>query len=265
VLLVTGAERWLPAALAPGVTAAAVFLAAGKPAVLEHQTWAVLATTPLLACVFAVACTTGGGPRLGRRLMRVELLGALPAVALGLLAAGLLSFPVAAGASGHGGGNVGALIASVPLALSMGLAEWVFLWYRRATRGLLGLTDDPRWFRRRAGLLLLAALARYVAGTVVIISVAIDVAVLSGQVGVSVAMLLSATGYLLLGIAMFLVLLLQVAGIRLIPLAALAAALGAKLALRGTGLTVQIAAPSALVVTVALYAHARLGEAVPHA
>ena len=243
VLVVIGAERWLPAALAPGVTAAAVFLAGGKPAELEHQTWGALAATPLLACVIAVACTSGHGPRLGRLLNRAELLGALPAIAVGVLAAGLLSFPVVVGASGHGGGNVGALVASVPLALSMGLAEWILLWYRRATRRLLGLTDDPRWFRRRAGLLLLAALVRYASGTVVIISVAIDVAVLSGQVGVGSTMLLSAVGYLLLGTAMFLVLLLQVASVRLVPLAALAAALGAELALRGDGLVVQIAAP----------------------
>jgi hypothetical protein len=265
VLLVTGTERWLPAALAPGVTSAVVYLAVGKPAELEHQTWIALATAPLLACVIAVACTTGAGPRSRRRLNRAELLGALPAIALGVLAAGLLSFPVVAGVSGHGGGNVGALIASVPLALSMGLAEWILRWYRRTTRGLLELTDDPRWFRRRAGLLLLAALGRYVSGTVSIICVAIDVAVLSGQVGVESSMLLSAAGYLLLGTAMFLVLLLQVAGVRLVPLAALVAALGAELALRDHGLAVQIAAPAALLVTVALYALARLGKAVLHA
>jgi hypothetical protein len=139
------------------------------------------------------------------------------------------------------------------------------LWYRRATRRLLGLTDDPRWFRRHAGLLLLAALARYVTGTLVIISVALDVAVLSGQVEVSATILLSALGYLLLGMAMFLVLLLQTASIRLVPLAALAAALGAELALRGDGLVVQVAAPAALLLTVALYALARLGKAVLHA
>jgi hypothetical protein len=265
VLLVTGAQRWLPAALAPGVTGALVFLAAGKPPELEHQTWAALAATPLLACVIAVACTTGAGPRLGRLVNRAELLGALPAIALGVLAGGLLTFPVVAGASGHGGGNVGALIASVPLALSMGLAERILLWYRRATRRLLGLTDDPRWFRRRAGLMLLAALARYVSGTLVIISVAIDVAVLTGQAEVDSTVLLSATGYLLLGAAMFLVLLLQVARVRLVPLAALAAALGAELALHGTGLVVQIAAPAALLVTVTIYALARLGKAVLHA
>jgi hypothetical protein len=265
VLMVTGAERWLPAALAPGVTGAAMFLVLHKPAELEHQTWASLAATPLLACVFAVACTTGAGPRLGRWLNRAELLGALPAFTLGVLAAGLVSFPVVAGVSGHGGVNVGALIASVPLALSMGLAEWVLLWYRHGTRRLLGLTDDPRWFRRRAGLLMLAALARYVAGTVAVVSIAIDVAVTSAQVRVDSAMLLSATGYLLLGTAMFLVLLLQVAGVRLVPLAALAAALGAELALRGDGLVVQVAAPSALLAVVTVYAFAHMGKAVLHA
>jgi len=265
VLMVTGAERWLPAALAPGVTGAAMFLVLGKPAELQHQTWAALAATPLLACAIAVACTADGGPRLGRWLNRAELLGALPAIALGVLAAGLVSFPVVAGVSGHGGVNVGALIASVPLALSMGLAEWVLLWYRHGTRRLLGLTDDPRWFRRRAGLLMLAALAWYVSGTVAVVSVAIDVAVTSAQVRVDSAMLLSATGYLLLGTAMFLVLLLQVAGVRLVPLAFLAAALGAELALRGDGLVVQVAAPSALLAAVCAYAFARMGKAVLHA
>jgi hypothetical protein len=104
-----------------------------------------------------------------------------------------------------------------------------------------------------------------VTGTLVIISVALDVAVLSGQVEVSATILLSALGYLLLGMAMFLVLLLQTASIRLVPLAALAAALGAELALRGDGLVVQVAAPAALLLTVALYALARLGKAVLHA
>jgi hypothetical protein len=264
VLLVTGAERWLPAALAPGVTGATVFLAAGMPARLEYQTWAALAATPLLACVIAAAHTAGARAR-ADRLNPGELLGALPAAALGVIAAGLLSFPVVAGVSGRGGGNVGALIASVPLALSMGAAEWSLLRYRRATRRLLWLTSDPRWFRGHAGLLLLGALGRYVFGMIALVGVALGVALLSDQVTFSATMLASIAGYLLLGAAMFLVLLLQAVRIRLVPLAAAAATLGAELALRHHGLAVQVTAPAALLVTVGGYALARLGAAVLHA
>jgi len=264
VLLVTGAERWLPVALAPGVTGATVFLVLGMPAQLDYQTWAALAATPLLACAIAHAHTTGAGPLAGR-LDPGELLGALPAAALGLIAAGLLSFPVVAGVSGHGGGNVGALIASVPLALSMGAAEWSLLRYRRATRRLLWLTNDPRWFRGRAGLLLLGALARYMFAAIALVGVALGVALLSGQVTLGAAMLASIAGYLLLGAAMFLVLLLQAVRVRLVPLAAAAATLCAELALRRHGLAVQVTADTALLATVGGYALARLGAAVLHA
>jgi len=266
VLFVTGGERWLPVALAPGVTGATVFLVLGKPTVLEYQTWAALAATPLLACLIAVAYTGEVGPRdgHGRLLNRAELLGALPAVALGLTAAGLLSFPLVAGVSGHGGENVGALIASVPLALSMGAAEWSLLWYRRAARRLLWQTDDPYWFSGRVARLLLVALAQYMSGMIATVGVALGVAVLAAQVRPDQTVLLSIASYLLLGAAMFLVLLLQTLRVRLVPLALAALALGAELGLRRYGLAVQLAAPAALLATVGAYAYIRLGEAVLH-
>jgi len=189
----------------------------------------------------------------------------LPAVALGVTAAGLLSFPLVAGVSGHGGENVGALIASVPLALSMGAAEWSLLWYRRAARRLLWQTDDPRWFRRRAGRLLLITTAQYVSGMIAAVSVALGVALLFAHVPLDAAVLLSIAGYLLLGAGMFLVLLLQTVRVRLVPLTIAAATLGAELALRGDGLVVQVAAPLALLVAVCAYAFARMGKAVLHA
>jgi hypothetical protein len=194
-----------------------------------------------------------------------ELRDALPAVALGVTAAGLLSFPVVAGASGHGGGNVGALIASVPLALSMGAAEWILSRYRRGARRLLSLTDDPYWFRDRARLLLLAALSQYVSVAIMLVGAALGVALLSGQARLSPEVVASAVGYLLLGAAMFLVLMLQTMRVRLVPLAAAAAALAAELALRPHGLVVQVAVPAALLATVGGYALVRMGEAVLHA
>lgn len=268
VLIVAGAERWLPAALAPGVTAATVFLVLGKPAELADQTWAALAATPLLACVIAGVLAVGPRQRAerpGRRLGRGELTGAVPAAVLGVTLAGLLTFPVAAGVSGHGGGNVGAIIASVPLALSMGAAEWSMLAYRRGGRRLLWLTDDPRWFRGRAARLLLRTLARYMSATIALVGLALGVAVASGQVRPAATVLLSVAGYLLLGAAMFLVLLLQAVHVRLVPLAAAVAALAAELALRRHGLAVQIGAPAALLAVIGGYAFARLGNSVLHA
>jgi hypothetical protein len=265
VLLVLGAERWLPAALAPGVTAATVFLIMGKPASLEHQTFVGLAATPVLAIVLAVVCTMGAGPREGRLVNAGELAGAVPAVALGVIAAGLLSFPGVAGVTGHGGGNVGALVASVPLALSMGVAEWSLLWYRRGTRHALTLTDDSRWFHRRANLLLLGALTQYVFGAIMLVGAALSVALLSKQVRLDSTLLLSVAGYLLLGAAMFVVMLLATMRVRLVPLAVAAAALAVEIVLRRHGLSVEIALPALLLVVVLMYAFRRLGETVLHA
>lgn len=265
VLLVTGSERWLAVALAPGVAGAALFLLLGKPAALTEQTWAALAATPLIACVIAVVVTRAAEPRGGRLPSGSELLGALPAVALGAIAAGLFTFPLVAGVSGHGGGNVGALIASVPLALSMGGAEWSLVWYRRAVRRLLWQTDNPRWFHGRAVALLLVTLAQYVAVMIAAIGAALGVAVTVAHVPFDTAVVLSAGSYLLLGAAMFLVLLLQTMRVRLIPLTLAAIALCAEVVLRHYGLSVQLAAPAALLATVGGYACARLGEAVLHA
>lgn len=265
VLLVTDRERWLPVALAPGVAGAALFLLLGRPVALADQTWAALAATPLIACATAALGAGGAGPRRGYLPGRGELLGAVPAVALGAVAAGLLAFPLVAGPSGHGGDNIGALIASVPLALSMGAAEWSLIWYRRAVRRLLWRTDDSRWFHGRAALLLLGTLAQYAAAMVTAVGAALFVAALFVHVPLSQAVLLSAAGYLLLGAAMFLVLLLQTMRVRLVPLTLAAVALGTEFALRRYGVTIQLAVPAALLAAVGAYAAARLGEAVLHA
>jgi hypothetical protein len=265
VLLVIGAERWLPAALAPGVTGATVFLILGKPASLEHQTFVALAATPVLAIVLAVVCTAGAGPQVGRLLNSGELAGAVPAIALGVIAAGLLSFPGVFGVTGHGGGNVGALVASVPLALSMGVAESSLLWYRRGTRKALNLTDDSRWFRGRASLLLLGALTQYVLGAIVLVGGALGVALLSGAVRLDSTLLLSVGGYLLLGAGMFLVMLCATLRVRLVPLTVAAATLAVELVLRHHGLPVEVMLPAALFAVVLSYAFMRLGQAVLHA
>src|SRR5579863_3312439 len=157
VLIVLGAERLLLAAAAPGVLGAAAFLLLGRPPGLAGPAWAALAATPLLALVLAVVRATGaagraspgrgrhagtqGGPaRTGRLVTGTELRGALPSAGFGLVAAGLFAFPVAAGMPGHASAG---LLVSLPLAVSMGAAEWMLIWFRRRTQRLLRGTGEP--------------------------------------------------------------------------------------------------------------------------
>jgi hypothetical protein len=270
VLLVTGAERWLLAALAPATVGSAVYLGLGQPPRLTHLAWAALAATPMLACVLALSRRgTRAYPAMGDAgpgvvPSRTELRSALPAVTLGVLAGGLLALPVAVGPDGTGGVNTGALVASVPLALSMGAAEWSLMWYRRRGQDLLRASGDPRWFGARVRLALLTAMAQYAAVMVALVAAAIAVADAAGQVTPGWQVLAAAGGYALLGVAMFGVLLLQAAGVRAVPLLACAAALAAEFALRGAGLTVQLAVPGALAVVITCYALARAGDTTLH-
>ena len=150
VLLVLGSERLLYLALAPGVLGSTAFLLLGRPPYLEHATWAALAATPLLALGLAVARTSTGaglrrrfrpaGTKPTKLLSAADVRAALPSAGFGLVAGGLLVFPVAVGTPGHGGVNAGALLASLPLALSMGAAEWMLVWFRRRTQRLLRTT-----------------------------------------------------------------------------------------------------------------------------
>jgi hypothetical protein len=52
--------------------------------------------------------------------------------------------------------------------------------------------------------------------------------------------------------------------VRAVPLLACAAALAAEFALRGAGLTVQLAVPGALAVVITCYALARAGDTTLH-
>jgi hypothetical protein len=176
VLMVLGSERLLLIVLAPGVLGSAAFLALGRPHYLEYAAWGALAATPALALALAT-WRAGREPGFfgqrrsstnaqtqepaGQLITAAELRGALPSAGFGLVVAGLLVFPVAAGLAGRQGANTGALIASLPLALSMGVAEWTLVWFRRRTQRLLRATRDVRAFAHRARLTLLIALLQY--------------------------------------------------------------------------------------------------------
>jgi hypothetical protein len=267
VVMVLGAERWLLVALAPGVLGSAFFLFLGRPPGLEHVAWGTMAATPVLACAIALVRTRRigpSGPSAGRLLGAAELRAALPAIGFGVVAAGLLTFPVVAGPHGHGGLNVAALLASLPLSLSMGAAEWSMLWYRRRTQRLLRGTSDLRAFRPRARRLLLAALLQYLAGAVALTAVAVAVASVTGLVHARWAYLPEMAAYVALGSAMFLALLLQALRMWAFPLAVCAAALAAEIAFRSHGLAVQVAAPVALLLVIGCHAGLALAQAVRH-
>lgn len=265
VLLVLGAERWLLPVLAPGVAGSTVFLALGRPPALQHIAWYALAATAVLALVAAMLVTRSSRRAPGRLFVAAELRNAAPAAAFGLVAAGLLAFPVIAGADGHGGINVGALLATLPLSLSMGAAEWCLLAYRRRTRQLLRTTQDLRVFARGARLVLGLAVAQYLLATIALTAAASWIAISTGLVTPGPGLMAELGVYLALGCAMFLALALQALGIRAVPLVASAAALAFELAWRELGLVSQLAACVGLLVVLGAYAAVALGAAVRHA
>jgi len=262
--MVLRAETWLPVALVPGVAGSAAYLYLGRPAQLEHLTWWALGATPLLACLIALACTRKTGHRAGRLLIAREWLAAGPAIAFGVVAAGLLTFPIVAGPEGHGGLNTGALLVSLPLSLSMGAAEWSLLWYRRRTWRLLGSVSGRPEFRLRARRVLIAAMLQYLGGTAVLIAAGVAIATAAGFAHLDRADLPVMVAYLMLGSALFVALLLQTMRLRAVPLFAASAGLAAELALRDQGMVVQVLTPAVLLIVIGWYASTRLGAAVRH-
>jgi len=266
IMLVLGAERLLLFALAPGVLGSAAFLAAGRPPALERWAWLALGATPVLALVLAVitAGRRSRGPYTPPLITLAEIRGALPTAAFGLVAAGLLTFPAAESVFAHHGINIGALLAALPLSLSMGAAEWSLLWYRRRTQRLLRATAELQEFGRRARLLLSAALLQYMAGALVLIAAAATVAIRAKLVTFSWSILPELAVYLVLGCAMFIALLLQTMGDRAFALAAAAAALGAEVVFHDHGVLIEVMACAGLFCLLIVYAMQELSSTVRH-
>ena len=264
VLLVLGAERLLFAALAPGVLGSAAFMLLGRPPELDHVVWAALAATPLLALALALLRTSRPRPPACRVFVPAELWSALPTAGFGLVAAGLLAYPVVAGA-GHGHVNTGALLAALPLSLSMGAAEWSLLWYRRRMQRQLRTSRDLAEFGPRARLVLIAALLQYLGGAVALTCIAVAIAARAGLVHSHQEILPQLAVYLALGGAMFMALLVQAFGERGFPLAASATALAVELAFHRFGVISQLVACVGLLAVLGGYAAVMLGQAVRHA
>jgi hypothetical protein len=170
---------------------------------------------------------------------------------------------VVAGPQGHGGLNAGALLASLPLSLSMGAAEWSLLWYRRRTRRLLGTMSGLGGFRLRSRLSLFVALLQYLCGTAALMAAGAAIAGATGFAHPGWADLPEMVAYLMLGSAMFLALLMQTMQVRAVPLLAASAALAAELILHNEGMIVQVVTPAALLIVISCFAVMSLG-AVRH-
>jgi hypothetical protein len=259
VLMVLGVEWLLAVVLAPGVIAGAVFLILGKPPVLTYPVWAALALIPLLALTFAWLRTSK--PALPKRS---ELVDALPAAGFGLIAAALLAFPIASGVY-TGNANTGALLATLPLSLSMGVAEWTLYRYRRRTRTLLRTVGEPARFARGARFALAGALSWYLAGAAVLIGIVAAIAFGTGLLRPQPAMVSEVAAYILLGGAMYLSLLLQTFGSRLAPLAGCAAALAFEFGLVRWGAVGQVVAGGALLLGLGWHTTVLVGGVVRHA
>jgi hypothetical protein len=278
VLLVLGAEGMLLAGLAPGVLGSVSFLLLGRPATLRYADWAALAATPLLVTALAMARARRAAGRSGagrsgahssgarsRLVAGAELRAALPSAGFGLVAAGLLVFPVAAGLPGGHGVNIGAVLASLPLALSMGVAEWLLIWFRRQAQRLLRGTRSLLAFTTRARLALITALAVYLLATAALIFAVAWIASAARLVHPHWVVLPEAGAYLALGGAMFLALLLQAFGNYVVPLTACGAALAFEVGWPGLGVLGQVTASTALLIVMAGYAVPHMGTAIRHA
>lgn len=264
VLFVLGKERLVFAALAPGLVASTCYLILGRPHDLSMVTWALLATTPALAVALALVATSIPRVPLLAGFRRAELLAALPTAVFGITTASLLIYPSVAGLHGHGGINPAVLLATLPISLSMGLAEWSLLWFRRRTRRLLTSTNDPRRFARGARATFAVAVLQYAGMAFGLIAAAVVVAGATGIVDINSTYGPQLVAYLLLGVAMFLALSVQAVGLRTFTIVACACAFGFEMAFRGIGVPSQLIACGGLVVGIGWYALIQLGAVTRH-
>ncbi len=274
-----GADRALLVVLAPAVLGSVAFLALGRPPQLDYAIWGALAATPALALGLAgwlagresILLGSRRGRHAGTRqpagklITAAELRGALPSAGFGLVAAGLLVFPVVAGLAGQKGPNTGALLAALPLALSMGAAEWLLVWFRRRTQRLLRATRKLATFAFRARLVLFAALLQYLTAAMLLTVAVVAVAAAAHLIHLDWALAPQIAAYLALGGAMFAALLLQAFGIRILPLIACAVALVFEVLWRRLGVPGQLVACTELLLLLTAYAALMLGKAVRHA
>lgn len=267
VLLVCGKHRWLLVCLAPGVLASTGFLVLGRPGPLEYPVWWALGASVLVTVVCAAVCTARPGPAGGRWPTAHELYGAVPHALFGLVAAGLLAYPVVASQLTGKLPHLATMLAT-PLSLSMGVAEWNLYWYRRRTYRLLRATRDPREFASGARRVLVAVTIRYLATAALLIAATAGVVAYADRLPPQWTLLLECAAFLALGGSLFVALLLQAFGGDLVTPLACAAALGIEVALAAGAhvnpVPAQLVACAALTAVLLWRAGIVLSRAVRH-
>lgn len=211
VLLVCAAEWWLTAALAPVVAGCGLYLVAGRPDWLHSWAWLAVGTSLALTLGFAVLRTSWPRPARSTTPIRpTELLSGWPSGTFGLLVVGLLLFPLVAGRFTHGGHGLGnaSLLGTLPLSLSMGIAEWRLYGYRRRIEKLMRRTARAAQFGRRSALVLVGVLGEYLLGTATLLAATVALAGVAG-VHPQWTDVPAYLGCLLLGCSLFIVLLVQ--------------------------------------------------------
>ncbi|MGH3244221.1 MAG: hypothetical protein ACRDNL_27870, partial [Spirillospora sp.] len=203
--------------------------------------------------------------RPGPVVTRRDLAAAVPFAAFGVLTGGLLTFTLLCALAGRPVPPGTTTVAVLSLSLSMGGAEWILYVYRRRVHDLLVSRTDMAGFGRDARAALAAALARYVASLLALGTLA---ALLAG-LPATVVTVRTLAGFLALGCAFFLALVLQACGRVEVVLAmfgcALAAEVTATLAVpRLAPGTVQLVAAGVLLAFLTTYAGRVLTRATSH-
>lgn len=268
VALVLGAEWLLAAALAPGVGATLAGMLIGGDAIRSLPVVCGATGTVLASVVAALWVTRGARPG---RPTGAELLDSLPHAAFGLCVGGLLLFvpaartlPPAGVVDTAPGDTAAGLAALVPLSISMGVAEWLLVRYRAATHRWLQRATTLGGFAVRAGTALLRGTGTYLAVlTAACGGTALAVAHTRGATPGAVAL----AGYVALGAALFIALLLMSFRVRWPAVAGCGAALVAEAALLAAHPDpdqVQLTTAGALFLGLLAYALVALSRAARH-
>jgi hypothetical protein len=270
VALVSGAEPWLLLALLPGAVASTVQLAVGGP--IRPVVWiAWILTIAATACI-AVNRTAASGKGRGEaprdRGHWADVTMALPYAVFGLLAGGLLTFSTVCTLLGRSRPSHATAVGVLALSLSMGFAEWILVSYRRRMHQTLLSRTSVEGFVRAARATLVAAVVAYL---LVLMCLTVAITGLAGLGGHLPRDLADATswttgGYLGLGGAFFVALLLQSCGRIRAVLVTCAAALTTEAVASCVAdpWVVQFAVAGGLFGVLSAYAFVVLGRATSH-
>lgn len=258
--LVGGAEIWMFLALLPGV----VTTFAGLPGEVMLAGWTITGLAVLLLALDRTRVSKderAGMPMSTGGVSWIALRAAAPYALFGLLAGALLTFTIVCAYGGYGAPPEATTAAMIALSVSMGIAEWVLFAFRIRGHDLLQASFGLREFVFEVRLALVDLVGRYLALLAVLLGAAISFTPPDGAVNVF-------CGYLLLGGALLLALMLQSCGRTKESLVCCACALAAEVSVMVTVSpdpgVVQLSGALVLFAVLLSFAVAVLGRATTH-